>query len=105
MNIKNFIIAGTILISTCNFAQKDEVKSLKKIYVKTELSASDVESYKASSTKLNLIAAIDADVSAAVFFKALVPKIELTALGVAATPAQVDGVLSPKKSIRFSKRN
>ena len=97
MNIKNFIIAGTILISTCNFAQKDEVKSLKKIYVKTELSASDVESYKASSTKLNLIAAIDADVSAAVFFKALVPKIELTALGVAATPAQVDGVLSPKK--------
>ena len=97
MNIKNFIIAGTILISTCNFAQKDEVKSLKKIYVKTELSASDVESYKASSTKLNLIAAIDADVSAAVFFKALVPKIELTALGVTATPAQVDGVLSPKK--------
>ena len=97
MNIKNFIIVSTILISTSNFAQKDEVKSLKKIYVKTELSASDVESYKASSTKLSLIAAIDADVSAAVFFKALVPKIELTALGVAATPAQVDGVLSPKK--------
>ena len=97
MNIKNFIIVSTILISTSNFAQKDEVKSLKKIYVKTELSASDAESYKASSTKLSLIAAIDADVSAAVFFKALVPKIELTAIGVAATPAQVDGVLSPKK--------
>ena len=37
MKIKQIIIAGTLLVSVASFAQKDELKALKKIYAKDEI--------------------------------------------------------------------
>ena len=99
MKIINLFITGALLISIGSFAQKDEIKTLKKIYVKDDVSASDIETYTASATKLSLIAAVDTDVIAATFFKAIIPKLEITALGTAATPIQISTILSAKKVI------
>lgn len=97
MKIKNLIIAGTVMISIASFAQKDEIKTLKKIYTREDISSSDIDTYKASATKLSLIAAVDTDVIAAVFFKAILPKLEIASLGTAATPVQINAILTPKK--------
>lgn len=97
MNIKNLIIAGTVIISIASFAQKDELKTLKKLYTKDDVSATDIDTFKASATKLSLIAAIDTDVAAASFYTALIPKLEITALGNTATATQINGVLTSKK--------
>ena len=99
MKIINLFITGALLISIGSFAQKDEIKTLKKIYVKDDVSTSDIETYIASATKLSLIAAVDTDVIAATFFKAIIPKLEITALGTAATPIQISTILSAKKVI------
>ena len=97
MKIKNLVLAITVLASITTVAQKDEVKALKKMYLKADISASEIETYKASATKLSLIAAIDTDVIASVFFKAIIPKLEIASLGTAATPVQINSILTPKK--------
>lgn len=97
MKIINLFITGALLISISSIAQKDEIKALKKLYIKDDISVSDLETYKASATKLSLIASVDSDVIAATFFKAILPKLEITTLGTAATPVQISTVLSAKK--------
>ena len=99
MKIINLFITGALLVSIGSFAQKDELKTLKKLYVKVDISANDLETYTASATKLSLIASVDTDVIAAVFFKAIIPKLEITALGTAATPIQISTILNAKKVI------
>lgn len=99
MKIINLFITGALLVSIGSFAQKDELKTLKKLYVKVDISANDLETYTASATKLSLIASVDTDVIAAVFFKAIIPKLEITALGTAATPVQISTILNAKKVI------
>ncbi len=52
MKIKNILLAGTLLVSVLASAQKDELKTLKKIYTKDKPSASDVTDYKSAIAKL-----------------------------------------------------
>ena len=102
MKIKNVIIAGTLLISIANFAQKDEIKVLKKINSKDNISPADIETYKASSAKLSLVASTDSDINAATFYKAILPKVEIAALGTTPTQAQINDILTSKKVIDFT---
>ena len=99
MKIRNVIIATALFLSFAALAQKEEVKTLKKMYVKTDISGADIDVYKANSTKLSLIASVDTDVIASVFFKAILPKLEITSLGTSATPVQINAVLTAKKVI------
>mgnify|MGYP006184131347 CR=1 FL=1 len=42
MKIKHIVLASTILVSVSTFAQKDELKALKKIYTKEAPKPDDV---------------------------------------------------------------
>ena len=44
--MKKLILAVTFLCSVVSFAQKDELKTLKKIYGKETISDKDLETYK-----------------------------------------------------------
>ena len=44
--MKKLILGATLLVSVATFAQKDELKTLKKIYAKEEISEKDLEVYK-----------------------------------------------------------
>jgi hypothetical protein len=81
MNAKQIIIAGTLLVSVATFAQKDELKALKKIYAKEIPTAADIIDYKANLSKLEPIASEEADKVYAGFYKAMLPIMEITALG------------------------
>ena len=52
MKIKHIVLASAVLVSVSSFAQKDELKALKKIYAKDVPSANDVIEYKANLEKL-----------------------------------------------------
>ena len=56
IKIKHIVLASTILVSVAAFAQKDELKKLKKIYDKDTPSANDLVEYKANLDKLSTLA-------------------------------------------------
>lgn len=96
MNVKQIIIAGTLLVSVTTFAQKDELKALKKIYDKDTPSADDIASYKANLNKLETLATEEGDKIYLNFYKAVLPEAEISALGANATPQQFAKFFTPK---------
>ena len=96
MKTKYVIFAGTILISLSTFAQKDEMKVLKKIYAKETTTASDVADFKVNLTKLETVANEESDKAYAYFYKSILPLLEINALGKNATPAQTNSFLTAK---------
>lgn len=87
--VKQIIITGTLLVSVATFAQKDELKALKKIYAKEIPTAADIIDYKANLSKLEPIASEEADKVYAGFYKAMLPIMEITALGANVTQIQM----------------
>ena len=61
MKIKNLIVAGTIMLSVATFAQKDELKTLKKLYAKDFIKGEDLATYKATISKLETLATEEGD--------------------------------------------
>lgn len=96
MTIKNLIITSTILASLATYAQKEELKNLKKIYIKEDITAQDLDIYRTNITRLNAVANDESDVVYAKFFKSVIPELEIVALGKGATPAQINDILTPK---------
>lgn len=96
MKTKYVIFAGTILISLSTFAQKDEMKVLKKIYAKETVTASDVNDFKVNLTKLEAVANEESDKAYAYFYKSILPLLEINALGKNANPAQTNSFLTVK---------
>ncbi len=89
MKIKHIVLATTMMVTLSTFAQKDELKSLKKIYAKDEIKANDVEEYKALVTKLEPLATEESDKIYAGFYKVMIPILELSALDKTMTPLQI----------------
>jgi len=89
MKVKQIIIAGTLLVSVTSFAQKDELKALKKIYAKSEISAAELVDYRANLIKLEPLATEEADKVYATFYKCMLPVLDLNALDKTLTPIQV----------------
>lgn len=89
MNIKQIIIAGTLLVSVTSFAQKDELKALKKIYAKDEIKGSDLVEYKSLVTKAESLATEEGDKVYAGFYKSMIPVLEYLALDKTMTPLQI----------------
>lgn len=96
MNIKHMLLASAVLVSVSSFAQKDELKKLKKIYDKEEPSANDLTEYKANLDKLAALATEEGDKVYYNFYKANTASLEIATLGAAPTPAQLAKVFNSK---------
>ncbi len=109
MKIKYSILATALLISVGAFAQKDEFKTLKKIYEKSQPSAKDVIAYKAAVVKATpLVAASnEEDVVYLNFYKAGIPFIEMSEAMTKpenqANPQNALKFFTPEKVADFSK--
>lgn len=89
MKIKQIVIAGTLLISVAAFAQKDELKALKKIYAKSEIKGADLAEYKSLIVKVESLAVEESDKVYAGFYKSMTPVLEYLALDKTMTPLQI----------------
>ena len=96
MKIKQIIIAGALLVSVTTFAQKDELKTLKKIYDRDTPSTDDIITYKTNLSKLETLASEEGDKVYLNFYKAVTPQLELSVLGQNAKPEQIAKLLNPK---------
>ena len=57
INMKKIVLGISLLVATTTFAQKDELKTLKKFYDKEDqLSAEDFAKYKETLAKLESVA-------------------------------------------------
>ena len=56
MKIKHIVLATTMMATLSNFAQKDELKALKKIYAKEEIVGSELAEYKSLLSKVDPLA-------------------------------------------------
>lgn len=102
MKNKFIILAAALLISVSSFAQKDELKTLKKLYSKDTPTAKDVSEYKENVAKLQPIASEEGDKVYANFYKAMIPVLEIKGLGQTATPAQMSKFVTPVSVSEFT---
>lgn len=79
MKSKNLIIASALLIAVSAFAQKDELKTLKKIYDKEEPSSKDVADYKAmiATAEPLVVNSNESDKVYFEFYKANIPFVQM----------------------------
>ena len=100
MKIKQIIIAGALLVSVTTFAQKDELKALKKIYNKEVIKGDDLAEYKSFVEKVQPLAVEEGDKVYANFYKCMIPVLEYSAIDKSMTPNQIQMALvkfvSPK---------
>lgn len=94
MKIKNVILSGTLLIGLVSFAQKDELKSLRKLYTKDQLKTEDVAEFKSLSAKLDGLATEESDKKYAAFYKSQFPYVEVLTINPATTPESLQNQLS-----------
>lgn len=109
MKRKYSILATALLISFGAFAQKDEFKTLKKIYEKDQPNAKDVIQYKAAVVKATPLvsASNEEDVVYLNFYKAGIPFIEMSeAMSKpenTTNPAGAFTFFTPEKIAEFTK--
>jgi tetratricopeptide (TPR) repeat protein len=96
MKIKHIVLSASILVSVSAYAQKDELKVLKKIYAKETPKPQDVQEYKANIAKLESLATEEGDKISFGYYKAMSPLVEIASLGPTITAAQKANILSPK---------
>ena len=89
MNIKHIVLATTMMVTLSTFAQKDELKALKKIYAKEEIKGNDLAEYKALVAKVEPLATEEGDKIYAGFYKSMIPVLELFAIDKTMTPLQI----------------
>ncbi|HBD25567.1 hypothetical protein [Flavobacterium sp.] len=83
--MKKLLLSATLLLSVATFAQKDELKVLKKIYAKETISDKDLQEYKTASDALQSLATEESDKVYAKFYKTMYPTIVLASKGAKAT--------------------
>ena len=83
--MKKLVLTLTLFFTVIAFAQKDELKTLKKIYAKETISEKDLEAYKAASDALQNTAVEEADKVYAKFYKVMYPTVVLASKGEKAT--------------------
>lgn len=99
MKIKYALLATSMLFSAASFAQKDELKTLKKLYAKDQMSVSEVSEYKSAINKLGGMSLAESDQIYTNFYKAMTPLLELdaTAGGAAPNMQSLAKVFTPAK--------
>lgn len=94
--MKKLILGATLLVSVATFAQKDELKMLKKIYAKDEISEKDLEAYKTASDALQGLASEESDKVYAKFYKVMFPTVVLASKGAKATVQDQMNLYNPE---------
>lgn len=79
--MKKLVFSATILLSVATFAQKDELKVLKKIYSKEIISEKDLSEYKTACDALQNLANEESDKVYAKFYKTMYPGLVLASKG------------------------
>lgn len=97
------IVFAVLLFTVATFAQKEELKTLKKLYAKETLSSSDLEKYKSALNLLKNAATEEADLIYANFYDGMLPLLEINTLGAKATPADQMRIFNPVALEKFSK--
>lgn len=82
MKCKLVLLVSAMLLSVATFAQKDELKTLKKIYAREKTSDADMVEYKATLTKAEslVISSTEDDKVYFGFYKAITPVLELNSV-------------------------
>ncbi|MGL2964177.1 tetratricopeptide repeat protein [Flavobacterium sp. RSB2_4_14] len=93
MKIKHIVLTASILVSVSTFAQKEELKALKKIYAKSEIKGKDLLEYKDLVSKVEPLAVEESDKVYANFYKVMIPVLESLAVDKTMSPAQVQAAL------------
>ena len=93
MKIKHIVLATSILVSVSTFAQKDELKALKKIYAKDEIKGNDLVEYKNLVDKVEPLATEESDKIYAGFYKSMIPVLESLAIDKTMSPVQIQTAL------------
>jgi tetratricopeptide (TPR) repeat protein len=93
--MKKLVLGISLLVATTTFAQKDELKSLKKIYDKEQPTAEEFAKYKETLTKLEAVATTEDDKTASNFYKSMSPLVEMSTLGATPAPMQIAKILNP----------
>lgn len=79
--MKRLVLSATLLLSVATFAQKEELKTLKKIYSKDVISEKDLVAYKTASDALENLAVEESDKVYAKFYKTMYPTVVLASKG------------------------
>lgn len=95
MKINKLIIAGAIFVSVASYAQKDELKALKKIYSKDVPTVSDLAEFKTNLSKLEPLAKEEGDKVYYNYYKAVLPQMEVSTLGTSPHPMLLQKLFTP----------
>ncbi len=92
MKINRFFVAAAVMASVAVSAQKDELKALKKIFLKDQPTAADVQSFTENATKVQPLAVEEGDKVYASFYAVASPLVQFKSFGAAPTPQQLSSV-------------
>ncbi|NJM80010.1 MAG: hypothetical protein HC854_11010 [Flavobacterium sp.] len=79
--MKQLFLGVSIILSLATYAQKDELKTLKKIYEKEQITEEELKTYKEASDKLSSVASSESDKVYAKFYKTIFPALEFASKG------------------------
>lgn len=91
-----------LFIGFISFAQKEELKTLKKIYAKDVPSSTDIQEYKATINKLQNLATTEEDKVYTSFYDGMLPFLEIATLGSKVTPQDQLRIFNPSALEKFS---
>lgn len=94
--MKKIVVVVTLLLSVATFAQKDELKTLKKIYGKETVTDKDLETFRSTlSTLEGMNLSTEEEKVYANFYKVMYPTLELFAKGDKVTPLDQAKLYTP----------
>ena len=94
--MRKIVLGISLLVATTEFAQKDELKTLKKLYDKEQLSAEDFAKYKETLVKLESVATTEDDKVSSNYYKAMSPLAEMATLGAQLNPMMIQKIFTPE---------
>lgn len=94
--MKKIVLGVLLVVTSTTYAQKEELKTLKKLYDKEKLSADDFSKYKETVLKLEAVATTDDDKVAVGFYKAMQPLAEMTTMGAQPNPMMIQKLFTPE---------
>ncbi|RZJ72820.1 hypothetical protein [Flavobacterium sp.] len=101
--VRKLAIASILAVSLSATAQKDELKTLKKLYAIEQMQAKDVAEYKAALSKAEPLVSDPADKVYFNFYKGMLPLLEMGTKENATNPQAQANLVSPEKVDFFVK--
>lgn len=93
--MRKLVLTVAFFVAANAWSQKNEIKAIKKIYEKEQISAEELGEYKGQLLKLKDLATSPDDKISYEFYKSMAPLVELTTLGANPNPAQMAKILNP----------